>query len=158
MLDALEFAALAGPAYVVAVAVPLSFFDIKQRRLPNKLVLPGLAVTIVGQLIAAIGGGIFWSMLWAFMSAVIVFALALLANRAGAMGMGDVKLLTLIALSLGWWGAPFVLIALATGFGTTTLVVLSYFVVGRLKLTSTIPLGPYLLFGVAVATTALVWS
>jgi len=158
MLNALEFAALAGPAYVLAVAVPLSVFDIKQRRLPNKLVLPGLAVSVVGQLSAAIGSGNFWSMLWAFVSAVAVFCVALLANLGGAMGMGDVKLLTLIALSLGWWGAPLVLIALGTGFGLAALVVLSYFVVGRLKLTSTIPLGPYLLFGAGVATTALVWS
>ncbi len=158
MLHAPDLIAFAGPIYVLAVAIPLTIFDIRQRRLPNKLVLPGFPVTLVGQLAASIVTQDFWPMLWAFLSAVVVFALALLANRAGAMGMGDVKLLTLIALGLGWWGAPTVLLALTTGFFLAALVVLGYLMVGRHKLSSTIPLGPYLLFGAGVAATALVWS
>jgi len=148
----------AGPAYVLAVALPLSIFDIRQRRLPNKLVLPGFPIAVLGQLAAAAVGANFWPMLWAFLSAVVVFTLALLANRAGAMGMGDVKLLALIALSLGWWGAPQVLMALGSGFFLAALVVLTFMATGKLKRTSTIPLGPYLLLGAGVATTALVWS
>jgi leader peptidase (prepilin peptidase)/N-methyltransferase len=147
-----------GPAYLLAVAAPLSIFDFRQRRLPNKLVLPGFPVAILGQLFAAIAGVNFWPMLWACLSAVVVFTLALLANRAGAMGMGDVKLLALIALSLGWWGAPQVLLALGSGFFAAALVVLTFMATGRLKRTSTIPLGPYLLLGAGIATTARVWS
>lgn len=158
MLHTPDLFAGAGPAYVLAVAIPLTVFDIRQRRLPNKLVLPGFPVTFLGQLAASIAAQDFWPMLWAFMSAVIVFALALLANRAGAMGMGDVKLLALIAIALGWWGAPLLLLALTTGFFVAAFVVLGYLVAGRHKLSSTIPLGPYLLFGAGVATTALVWS
>ena len=158
MLSGFDLFASVGPAYVLAVALPLSIYDIKQRRLPNRLVLPGIPISVAGQLVAAIAASNFWPTLWAFISASCVFCLALLANRGGAMGMGDVKLLTLIALSLGWWGVPSVLLALGTGFGVAATVVLGYFLVGRIKLTNTIPLGPYLLFGAGVATSALVWS
>ena len=158
MLHTPALTAFAGPAYVLAVAIPLTIFDIRQRRLPNKLVLPGFPVTLLGQLTASIATHDFWPMLWAFISAVVVFALALVANRAGAMGMGDVKLLTLIAMGFGWWGAQTVMLALATGFFLAAFVVLGYLMAGRHKLSSTIPLGPYLLFGAGVAVTALFWS
>jgi leader peptidase (prepilin peptidase)/N-methyltransferase len=153
-----DLVAFVGPVYLMVASIPLTVYDIKQRRLPNKLVLPGFPISVAGQLVAAIAASNFWPLIWAFISASCVFCLALLANRGGAMGMGDVKLLTLIALSLGWWGVPSVLLALGTGFGVAATVVLGYFMVGRLKLTNTIPLGPYLLFGAGVATTALVWS
>ena len=158
MLVAPELSALSGPVYLLAVAVPLSIFDVNQRRLPNKLVLPGFPITLIGQLLAGILTRNFWAMLWAFLCGLVVFSLALLANRGGAMGMGDVKLLALIAMSFGWWGPSTVLIALGSGFIVAALAVLTFFMVGRQRLTSTIPLGPYLLFGVGVAFTALVWS
>lgn len=158
MLVAPEFSALSGPVYLLAVSVPLSFFDVKQRRLPNKLVLPGFPISLLGQILAGILTRNFWAMLLALLCCVVVFAVALLANRAGAMGMGDVKLMALIAMSFGWWGPSSVLIALGSGFIVAALAVLAFFMVGHQRLTSTIPLGPYLLFGVGVAFTALVWS
>lgn len=142
----------------MAFSVPLSVIDIRQRRLPNRIVVPGLALTLLAQILAALINFDAVQLGKALLCAAVVFALGLGANRLGAMGMGDVKLLSLIALAFGWWSLTSLGIALASGFVLAALVVLAQLTFARRHLTSTLPLGPYLLFGCLVATTALVWS
>jgi leader peptidase (prepilin peptidase)/N-methyltransferase len=120
-----------GPAYLLLMTLPLAFIDIRQRRLPNKIVLPGLAITLVGQMLSVL---------------------------AGALGMGDVKLMALMTAALSWFGWQHPLIAFAVAFLLATIGVLVLFVARRAKLGSTVALGPYLLAGFAVAATGLAWS
>lgn len=147
-----------GPLYLLAVAVPLSVIDIRQRRLPNKLVLPGFLVVWLAQLADSIRHGDFTSMGLATVCALGMFALALIANRIGALGMGDVKLLALIGQSFGWWGLGALSVAVVSGILLAAVFVLVALAVRRLSATSTIPLGPYLLASCLLATVQLCFS
>ncbi len=150
--------ALAGPIYLLAVAIPLSLIDVRQRRLPNRLVLPGLPIALVGQAFGCLLGTNWLALAVAVVWMLAGFAVGLLFNRMNALGMGDVKLISLICLNLGWFGWQWPLAALTVAFGLATVLVLALFAVGRYRLSSTIPLGPYLLTGFLASTIALVLS
>jgi leader peptidase (prepilin peptidase)/N-methyltransferase len=147
-----------GPVYLLLMTLPLTFIDIRQRRLPNKIVLPGLAITLVGQVLSVLAGAQWQQLAVAWAAAVAVFALAAVANYFGALGMGDVKLMALMTAALSWFGWQHPLIAFAVAFVLATVGVLVLFVARRAKLGSTVALGPYLLAGFAVAATGLAWS
>jgi leader peptidase (prepilin peptidase)/N-methyltransferase len=157
-LDVAHLIALVGPAYLLAVAIPLSIIDIKQRRLPNKLTLPALPIALAGQFLASALSQRWIPMLIAFVWMIGGFAFALTFNRLNALGMGDVKLIAVICLNLGWFGWLWPVMAIATAFGAATLFTLLMFSLGRYRMTSTIPLGPYLLAGVFASTIGLVSS
>jgi leader peptidase (prepilin peptidase)/N-methyltransferase len=75
------------------------------------------------------------------------FAVGLGINRIGTLGMGDVKLITGMSLSLGWFSPVAPLIALVAAFALATIVVLFLFVTRKARMGSSIALGPYLLVG-----------
>lgn len=72
-------------------------FDVKQRRIPNLLVLFGLLLAFYVQLALPLGGGL-WKALAGF---GIVSAIALPLYLLRAMGAGDVKLLAVVGTFLG---------------------------------------------------------
>ena len=153
---AVAWPALAGIAYLVAMSPALAAIDLRERRLPNRLVLPALPITLAGQLIAAALDASLWSrMASALISALLVFVFGVFASLRGQLGMGDAKLMAAMALSLGWFSpiAPF--IALLTAFVAAGGFVLVQTVRMRLALAQSIPLGPYLLFGNLVGLVAL---
>ena len=131
--------------YVAAVTPTLTRIDLAEHRLPNRLVVPGLAVG----LLAAAGS---WGTTGippfvplvagvAYGGALFVFALA------GGMGMGDVKLAAVLGLA-----SPTATVAIASPLlafltgGLVSVVVLA--VRGR---GTRIPFGPFLLLGHAGA-------
>jgi leader peptidase (prepilin peptidase)/N-methyltransferase len=136
---------------MVLTLVPVAFIDLEHRIIPNRILLPAalVAVAIVGlaapghlpeHLIAAGAAGGF-------------LLLAVLAYPRG-MGMGDVKLAGLIGLVLGALGLSYVAVAagaaiLAGGLGAVVALALAGGGRGR-----TIPFGPYLAGGAAVAAFA----
>ncbi|WP_310785920.1 A24 family peptidase [Mycobacterium sp. Z3061] len=72
---------------VAAWLIALSCYDIRQRRLPNRLTLPGAAVILIG---AALAGRGVAALLGALALAAVYLAVHLVAPTA--MGGGDVKL------------------------------------------------------------------
>lgn len=151
------FSAL-GLGYLVLTAWPLAKTDITQRRLPNNYVLPAFPITWIGQLLAGFFGAGFINMLWAFIAGVVTFILALLINRAGLLGMGDVKLMTVMAIALGWYSPLLPMVALGLSFFIAGLVASGLLILKKIKLGGSIPLGPYLLAGFFGAITLVVWS
>ena len=146
-----EVFAWLGPAYLVSVAWPLARTDIREHRLPNKYTLPLLPIALIGQLAACLAGADWSRMAVALGWAVIAFAVGLGINRIGTLGMGDVKLITGMSLSLGWF-TPFApLLALFAAFALATIVVLFLFVARKARMGSSIALGPYLLVGFFIA-------
>ena len=146
-----ELFAWLGPAYLLVVAWPLARTDIREHRLPNRLTLPLLPVALFGQLLAAGFSGD-WSRLGVSLGwAVVAFVVGLGINRVGTLGMGDVKLITGMSLSLGWFSPVAPLLALAAAFALATLVVLFLFATRRARMGSSIALGPYLLVGFVIA-------
>jgi leader peptidase (prepilin peptidase)/N-methyltransferase len=151
------FSAL-GLGYLVATAWPLAKTDILERRLPNKYVLPAFPITWIGQIVAGALGAGFMNMLWGFLAAVITFAISLVINRLGLLGMGDVKLMTVMSLALGWYSPLLPIIALGLSFLIAGVVAIALLVARRIKLGGSMPLGPYLIAGFLGAITLAVWS
>jgi leader peptidase (prepilin peptidase)/N-methyltransferase len=151
------FSAL-GLGYLVLTAWPLAKTDITQRRLPNKYVLPAFPITWIGQTLAGFSGAGFTNMLWAFVAGVVTFLLALSINRIGLLGMGDVKLMSVMAIALGWYSPLLPVVALGLSFLIAGLVALALLILKKIKLGGSIPLGPYLLAGFFGAITLAVWS
>ena len=151
------FSAL-GLGYLVLTAWPLAKTDILERRLPNKFVLPAFPITWLGQILAGLFGAGYLNMLWALLAAVITFSISLLINRLGLLGMGDVKLMTVMSLALGWYSTLLPIIALGLSFLIAGLVAVVLLAVKRIKLGGSMPLGPYLIAGFLGAITLAVWS
>jgi leader peptidase (prepilin peptidase)/N-methyltransferase len=151
------FSAL-GLGYLVLTAWPLAKTDILERRLPNKYVLPAFPITWLGQLLAGVTGAGFSNMLWALLAGVVTFTLSLLINRLGLLGMGDVKLMTVMALALGWFSTLLPIIALGLSFLIAGVVAIWLLLRKKIKLGGSMPLGPYLIAGFLGAVTLAVWS
>jgi len=119
---------------VLVWLVMLCVYDIRERRLPNYLTLPG-AVVIVG-VAAAAGRGI-----PALMGGVALFAVYLLVHllAPAAMGAGDVKLAIGVGALTGWFGVDvWAVAALAAPLLTAVWAVVA--VIRRTG--STVPHGP----------------
>lgn len=151
------FSAL-GLGYLVLTAWPLAKTDILERRLPNKYVLPAFPITWIGQLTAGVFGGDFWNMLWALIAALVTFIVSLGVNRLGLLGMGDVKLMTVMSLALGWYSPLWPAIALGIAFLIAGMIAVVLLILKKIKLGGSMPLGPYLIAGFLGAVTLVVWS
>ena len=151
------FSAL-GLGYLVLTAWPLAKTDILERRLPNKYVLPAFPITWLGQLLAGFAGAGFVNMLWALLAGVVTFGLSLMINRLGLLGMGDVKLMTVMAIALGWFSPLLPIIALGISFLIAGIVAIWLLLRRKIKLGGSMPLGPYLIAGFLGAVTLAVWS
>jgi leader peptidase (prepilin peptidase)/N-methyltransferase len=141
-------------AMLLGLLVALSVIDAKHKIIPNRIVYPSfllfaalvVAGAVAGQGLDAGDAGIG---LAAFGGGLLV--VAFISPRG--MGMGDVKLAGLIGLVLGSVGLPYVAVAagaaiLAGGVGSVAMLAAG---VGRGR---TIPFGPYLALGAAVAAFA----
>jgi leader peptidase (prepilin peptidase)/N-methyltransferase len=151
------FSAL-GLGYLALTAWPLAKTDILKRRLPNKYVLPAFPITLLGQLAAGLSAGTWINMLWAVLAMLLTFAVSLGVNRLGLLGMGDVKLMAVMALALGWYSATLPILALLISFSLAGIVAFFLLAVGKMRLGGSLPLGPYLLIGFFGAVTVGAWS
>lgn len=147
-----------GPAYLLAVAWPLAKTDIREHRLPNRLVLPAMPTTLLSQLLAAWLEDTWMQALLALGVAAAAFVIGLLLNHLASLGMGDVKLITVIALALGWFSPMSPLVAVFLAFLGASLAVLPLLILRKLSRSKRIPLGPYLLGGFSAALALVPFS
>lgn len=96
--------AAVGALYVAAVTAALVQHDLSERRLPNALVLPGLGFVVVGAVWSALSGvgglgGLSVPAATVACATGVLAAFLVLASGEG-LGMGDVKLATLLAAAL----------------------------------------------------------
>jgi leader peptidase (prepilin peptidase)/N-methyltransferase len=139
----------AGVACAGALAwlVALSAYDIRERRLPNYLTLPGAAVVLIGAAVAGRGGP-------ALLGGATLFAVYLVVHllTPTAMGAGDVKLAIGVGALTGSFGVDvWAVSALAAPLLTGALALVA--VIRRVE--STVPHGPSMCaasaFGCALA-------
>ena len=150
-----ELIALIPALYLLVVAWPLTVIDLREHRLPNRLVLPAFPVAFLAQLIATIISADWARQLFALLVALTVAVIGLGANYIDTLGMGDVKLATVIALTLGYFNPWLPVIAIGIAFVLAFAVVILLITLGKVKIGSSIPLGPYLL--VSFIGTNLSW-
>lgn len=156
-MTSIDLFATLGTLYLFAVAWPLSRTDIREHRLPNKYVLPAFPIAFAGFILSAFIYNRWQQLLIATVASLISFLIGLLANRFGSLGMGDVKLISAITLSLAWFSLLSPVIALVLAFVLASLVILVRLILRKSNLQDAIALGPYLLAGF-VFTQMLTWS
>ncbi len=138
----------------IAILTTAAYVDLHERIIPNELVLFGLAA---GLILVLVAGYAEKSFLQALIGGVtgfgFLFLLAVIVP--GGMGMGDVKLMAVIGLFLGWpWiGLGLTLAFLAGGIASAGVMLMRLF--GRKE--KHIPFGPYLAIG-AIATLVYGWE
>ncbi|MEN9603353.1 MAG: hypothetical protein RLZZ06_217 [Actinomycetota bacterium] len=145
---------LIGIGYFAVTTIPLVVYDLRERRLPNKITIPGLIVTIISLALT-----LEWSkFLLALGVAVVLFAAGLMLSIRGWIGMGDVKLFASLSLLLAWFDPALVWQASLWAFGIAGAFVLIGFLARKITARSTIALGPYLLLGFWVVVIQPAWS
>lgn len=129
-------------AYVAGAAVPLMVIDLKEHRLPNKIVLPMIGITLLSQLALAILTGAWASLGISLGLGFAVLALGVFLNFKGWLGMGDVKLLAGLTMIVSWFsvlgGALLMPISILLGLIVAAIGVLT-------TKAKQIPLGPTVL-------------
>jgi Flp pilus assembly protein protease CpaA len=126
------------------VLVYVSITDIRERRIPNKVMFPALALAFVLALLRDER----WSLLLGGLLAGGLLLLPTLIYGLEKAGGGDVKLGLFIGLVLGW---PLVLPALILAFLSATVFAIGGMLARRISRRSVIAFGPFLALGGLVA-------
>ena len=139
--------------YLAAVGVLLAVIDLQHRLLPNRVVLPAIAIGAVLLLVAALVEPAWPELLRAVLGAAALFTayLVLALISPSGLGMGDVKLAGLLGLYLGWLGWGAVLVGAVAGFVVQAVLALLLLAGGRIGLKGELPFGPAMLVGAALA-------
>jgi leader peptidase (prepilin peptidase) / N-methyltransferase len=147
--------------WFVLVGLLLGIVDVREHRLPNRVLLPGTAVALLLLTVAALVSDRWDDLGRGLLAGLACFALLLamaLISPSG-LGMGDVKLVALTGLYLGWLGWPSVITGLFLGFLLQGLLGLCLIATRRAGLTSDLPFGPALLAGaLASALVSGAWA
>jgi leader peptidase (prepilin peptidase) / N-methyltransferase len=131
-------------AFVVVLAV-LTVIDLEQRRLPNRIVVPGAAVALAGQLALQPDRALEWVL--AAVGAALFFFLPLLFYPSG-MGMGDVKLAFMLGAALGTSVVLALVIASFAVAGAGLALIVRHGASARKR---PVPFGPFLAGGAVIA-------
>jgi len=131
-------------AFVVVLAV-LTVIDLEQRRLPNRIVLPGAALALAAQVALQPDRTLEWVL--AAVGAALFFFLPLLFYPSG-MGMGDVKLALMLGAALG---TSVVLALLVASFAVAFAGIVMIVRHGAAARKRAVPFGPFLAAGAVVA-------
>lgn len=145
-----ELISLAPIALTAILTIPLAITDIREHRLPNKYTY-ALFIATLGCLLLASWQLRTWSqLLLAVLAGIATFGVGSLLARAGAIGMGDIKLLTSLHMVLAWHQPLLPLFSLVLGLSSATVIGLAGMIMGKFGPKSLMPLGPYLLLGFLV--------
>ena len=140
-------------AWAAGAGVVLAQVDLAVHRLPDRVTVPAYAAVATALLVDAVALGTWAALLRAVLAGAAAFGLAACAAVLSprGLGFGDVKLLGLLGLVLGWvgWGALLagVFLGLVTGAAASVTLV----VTGRAGWRTALPFGPPLLVGAVLA-------
>ena len=140
-------------AWAGVAGVVLAQVDLAAHRLPDRVTVPAYAAVATALLVDAVALGTWPALLRAVPAGAAAFGLAACAAVVSprGLGFGDVKLLGLLGLVLGWvgWGALLagVFLGLVAGAAASVTLVAA----GRAGWRTALPFGPPLLVGAALA-------
>jgi prepilin signal peptidase PulO-like enzyme (type II secretory pathway) len=140
-------------AYAVALAI-LLIYDARWMLLPDKIVFPLIAAAFIDAALRTSlvpGAGVTEYILhvgYGMLALAGIYGLLYAASKGRLVGFGDVKLSVFIGVILGWQSALLVFI-LANVIGS--VVLLPGLVTGKLKRTTRVPFGPFLIAAFIIA-------
>jgi leader peptidase (prepilin peptidase)/N-methyltransferase len=145
--------ATAALAWAAGAAVVLGAVDLTSHRLPDRVTYPAAVVCSVAFLVDAVVLGAWGELLRAVAAAAAAFVVAYGAAAVSpdAFGFGDVKLLGLLGLVLGWFGWGVLLAGVFLGLLTGAVVSLVLLTTRRAGWRTALPFGPPLIAGAVLA-------
>jgi leader peptidase (prepilin peptidase)/N-methyltransferase len=148
--------ATAALAWAAGAAVVLGAVDLAVHRLPDRVTYPAAAVCGAAFLVDAVVQGSWGALVRALAAGAVAFAVGTTVRVLApeGFGFGDVKLLGLLGLVLGWFGWGVLMAGVFLGLLTGALVSLGLLATRRVGWRTAIPFGPPLLAG-AVLVLAL---
>jgi leader peptidase (prepilin peptidase) / N-methyltransferase len=144
--------------FFTTVVVLLSIIDIDTKTIPNKILIPSMAISaavaslyVVNINLVPIYSGYngFWAFGGMFLGAGILLAIAILGSvlfKKEAMGIGDVKLAAFIGLFIG----AYVIMALFIGFFVGSVVSIALIITKKVGKKDYVPFGPFLGVGAII--------
>jgi leader peptidase (prepilin peptidase)/N-methyltransferase len=140
-------------AWAAGAAVVLGAVDLVSHRLPDRVTFPAYAVCGAALLADAAVLGSWTALLRAVLAAGAAFGISAVVRVAvpEGLGFGDVKLLGLLGLVLGWAGWGVLLAGIFLGLLTGALVSLVLVAARRAGWRTALPFGPPLMTGAVLA-------
>jgi leader peptidase (prepilin peptidase) / N-methyltransferase len=140
-------------AWAGGAAVVLGSVDLLVHRLPDRVTFPACAVCAAALTVDAAVLDAWGPLLRALVAAAAAFAVAAAAAAVSpeGLGFGDVKLLGLLGLVLGWVGWGVLLTGVFLGLVAGAVLSLALLVTRRAGWRTALPFGPPLLAGAALA-------
>ena len=142
--------------YMPAVACA-AVWDMRTRCIPNRLVLAAATILCAYYAGAASAGSVKWGRpVEAFVAAGVTFSIGYALKDASrkSFGGGDVKLLALTALAGGVYGVGVAAEMVAAGFVAAGLFSAVGVATRKLRLSDSVPFGPFVAVGSTVALLA----
>ena len=145
--------ATAALAWAAGAAVVLGAVDLASHRLPDRVTYPAAGVCGAALLVDAAVLGSWPDLVRALAAATAAFAVGYgaAAISPDALGFGDVKLLGLLGLILGWFGWGVLLVGVFLGLLTGAAVSLALLATRRAGWRTALPFGPPLMVGAVLA-------
>jgi leader peptidase (prepilin peptidase)/N-methyltransferase len=140
-------------AWAAGACVVLATVDLASHRLPDRVTYPAYAVCVAALLVDAAVLGTWTAFVRAAVAATAAFLVAAGAALISpeGLGFGDVKLLGLLGLLLGWAGWGVLLGGVFLGLLIGAAVSLVLLATRRAGWRTALPFGPPLLLGAALA-------
>lgn len=144
---------LLGGVVFAVCGTALAFIDVREHRLPNRIIYPWAGITLALLLLVtflltdaaglgrAMVAGLGWGLLFFLISWI----------HPPSIGMGDAKLAVILGLYTGFLGWEVFGLALVIAFVTAGLVSIWLLSTRRASSTSRIAFGPFLIAGTAVS-------
>lgn len=139
--------------FLVACFLIIIFvYDLKHYIIPDKIVFPAIGVVLLYNLFLLFTGDYslsrFFNMIYAGFFPALFFFTIFLISQGKWLGFGDVKLVFLMGLFLGY---PQILVGLFLGVLFGGIIGLGLVIFAKKKLKSEIPFGPFLVTGTFLA-------
>jgi len=128
-------------AFLAAVLVTIAAIDFQTRRIPNRVVVPAMAIVLIADLACFPG-----RTPELLVAALVAGGLLLIPNLISSswMGMGDVKLAVLVGLVLGWTVIDALLIAFIAVLPVALVMMIRG---GTAARKAALPFGPFIACG-----------
>ncbi len=133
-------------ALLVCALVVLSVIDLQHQIIPDKITLPGIVLGLGLAVLSLLPVNWLQSLLGLFVGGGILYAAAVLSS--GGMGGGDIKLIALIGVFLGWQK---VLLTIFAGVLLGSVVGVALIVLRGKGRKDKIPFGPFLAVGALIS-------